>query len=70
MSKHAKGNEEKVKSLKAKIDRVTKTNHKTGWHRPIKNPTTNYPMDSHQAFCKRCLTYNGGCPLGTYKCSV
>ena len=26
--------------------------------------TTNYPMDSHKAFCKRCVKYNGGnCPI-------
>lgn len=30
-----------------------------------KNPTTNYPMDSHKEFCKRCLNlYHGGtCPI-------
>jgi len=28
-----------------------------------KNTTTNYPMDSHKAFCKRCMTYNGRCPI-------
>lgn len=46
-----------------KTDRKTKTNHRTGYHKPVKNPTTNYPMDSHKAFCKRCLGYNHGiCP--------
>lgn len=47
----------------------TKTNHQTGYHKPVTNPTTNYPMDSHKAFCKRCVTYNGGvCPAtGTTK---
>lgn len=43
----------------------TKTNHQTGYHKRVKNPTTNYPMDSHQEFCKRCLhLYHGGiCPV-------
>lgn len=36
----------------------TKTNHQTGWHKPVVNPTANYPKDSHKAFCKRCLSYN------------
>lgn len=27
-----------------------------------KNPTTNYPKDSHKSFCKRCFAYNKGCP--------
>ena len=26
-----------------------------------KNPTTNYPKDSHKAFCERCYTQNKGC---------
>lgn len=47
-----------------KAVRNIKTNHHTGYHKPVKNPTTNYPMDSHKAFCKRCLGYNGGiCPM-------
>ena len=33
----------------------TKTNHQTGYHKPVVNPTTNYPKDGHNAFCKRCL---------------
>lgn len=43
----------------------TKTNHQTGYHKPVVNPTTNYPKDSHKAFCKRCLErYHGGiCPM-------
>lgn len=43
----------------------TKTNHQTGYHKPVVNPTTNYPMDSHKAFCTRCLErYNNGiCPI-------
>lgn len=47
----------------------TKTNHQTGYHKPVTNSTTNYPMDSHKAFCKRCVKYNGGvCPAtGTTK---
>lgn len=50
----------------------TKTNHQTGYHKPVVNPTTNYPKDSHKAFCKRCLErYHGGfCPItGTSKAS-
>lgn len=46
-----------------KVVRNTKTHHQTGYHKPVKNLTTNYPKDSHKAFCKRCLGYNGGvCP--------
>lgn len=41
----------------------TKTNHQTGYHKPVINPTTNYPMDSHKEFCKRCMVYNGHCPI-------
>ena len=30
----------------------------------IKKNTTNYPMDSHEKFCRRCLIYNGKrCPV-------
>lgn len=41
-----------------------KTNHKDGYHKPVKNPTTNYPKDTHREFCGRCLNrYNNGvCP--------
>ena len=30
-----------------------------------KNPTTNYPMDSHKEFCNRCMKkyHNGICPI-------
>lgn len=43
----------------------TKTNHQTGYHKPVVNPTTNYQKDSHKEFCKRCLErYHGGiCPM-------
>lgn len=45
-------------------ERNTKTNHKTGWHKRIKNPTTNYPKDEHKAFCRRCLGHNKSfCPV-------
>ena len=27
------------------------------------NATTNYPKDSHKEFCKRCMSYHGGCPV-------
>ena len=47
----------------------TKTNHQTGYHKPVTNPTMNYPMDSHKAFCSRCLVYNGGvCPVTGTAC--
>ena len=41
----------------------------------IKRNTTNYPMDSHEKFCKRCIVYNGGnCPetgnKPTKKCKI
>lgn len=29
----------------------------------MKNPTVNYPRDSHAVFCKRCKQHNKGCPL-------
>lgn len=38
-----------------------------------KNPTTNYPKDSHKAFCRRCFDYNNGmCPNpgGEEKCNL
>lgn len=39
-----------------------KTNHNVGYHKKVKNPTTNYAKDSHKAFCKRCFAHNSGCP--------
>ena len=52
-------------------DKKTKTNHQTGYHKPVVNPTTNYPMDSHKEFCKRCKEFNGGCPVRNPKdCSL
>lgn len=50
-------------SIFAAFKRDTKTNHRTGYHKPIKNRTTNYPKDGHKAFCARCRAYNGGCPM-------
>ena len=41
---------------------MAKTNHQLGWRKAQKNPTTNYPKDSHKKFCDRCLAHNGGCP--------
>lgn len=32
-----------------------------------KNPTTNYPKDSHKDFCKRCMKFNGYCQNGNPK---
>ena len=40
-----------------------KTHHQTGWHKRVKNPTTNYAKDTHKAFCERCTKFhNGICP--------
>ena len=36
-----------------------KTNHQTGWHKPLRNPTTNYAKDTHKKFCERCYAFNG-----------
>lgn len=33
---------------------------KTG--KKCKNPTTNYPKDTHNQFCDRCFKYNRHCP--------
>ena len=49
----------KEQTKPVKVARNTKTHHQTGYHKPVKNPTTNYPKDSHKAFCKRCMGYNG-----------
>lgn len=43
-------------------------NNQVEQQKTAKNPTTNYPMDSHKAFCKRCMKINGCCPsTGTDK---
>ena len=31
--------------------------------RKQKNPTTNYPKDTHKSFCERCFKFNHGCPV-------
>lgn len=49
----------------------TTGNHQTYDKKPVSN-TTNYPKDSHKAFCKRCLEryHEGICPItGTSKAS-
>ena len=51
-----------VKHPKPHKGTAHKTHHKTGYHKPIKNPTTNYGKDTHKAFCDRCMKYNGLCP--------
>ena len=54
----------KAPSPFATVKRDTKTHHRTGYHKPIKNPTTNAAPDTHKAFCKRCMKYNKGvCPM-------
>lgn len=58
------------------MDKKVKTNHQPGYHKPVVNPTTNYPMDSHKKFCLRCMVHNGGrCPMSGkkvpfYACNV
>lgn len=45
-------------------EKKSKTNHSTGYHKPVKNPTQNYPMDTHKDFCKRCFpAHKGICPM-------
>ena len=40
-----------------------KTHHQTGYHKPVKNPTTNYAKDTHKKFCERCISFHKGiCP--------
>ena len=39
-----------------------KNNHQAE-KKTAKITTTNYPMDSHKEFCKRCMGYNGRCPI-------
>lgn len=41
-----------------------RTHHQTGYHKRIKNPSTNYIGDPHKTFCRRCMAHNGRCPLG------
>ena len=55
-------------------DKKTKDNQT---HRKaVKNTTTNYPMDPHKVFCKRCKKINNNiCPMtgkkfGTSRCTV
>lgn len=40
-----------------------KANDKADSKKTVKVTTTNYPMDSHKAFCKRCMKINGCCPM-------
>lgn len=40
----------------------TEAHRQTGYYKSVKNPTTNYPKDSHKEFCNRCLDHNGLCP--------
>jgi len=55
----------KAPSPFAPVKRDTKTHHRTGYHKPIKNPTINAAPDTHKVFCKRCFQqYNKGvCPM-------
>ena len=54
----------------ARMNRNTKTHHQAGYHKPVKNPTTNAAPDSHKKFCKRfwgttrvSAPRPGSCPL-------
>lgn len=51
----------RVPTIKKPVDRPTKTNHQTGYHKRSKNPTTNYAPSSKKEFCKRCFAQNHGC---------
>ena len=59
--KQSKTKTGKMPSPYARVKADTKTHHRTGYHKPIKNPTTNAAPDTHKAFCKRCFwQYNKG----------
>lgn len=55
---------------------MEKTNHQTGYHKPVKNRTTNYGPDTHSKFCRRCIEHNKlrcpmtGKPWPTKSCNV
>ena len=53
------------KALNGKGKTAGKTHHQTGYHKRIKNPSTNYIGDPHKTFCKRCMAHNKRCPLGS-----
>ena len=38
-----------------------KTNHQTGWHKRVKNPTKNSKSITHKEFCEICYAYNKCC---------
>lgn len=59
-----KGKQTKADMVSVRVRNDTKTNHQTGYHKPVKNPTTNFPKDTHKEFCKRCFLFNKGCPDG------
>ena len=61
----------KDKSIKS-VQRKTNTPHNTGWHKKSRNPTTNFPPDTHKIFCERCKKFNHGCPNPFYEsmCSL
>jgi len=41
-----------------------KTDDRNDQRKRVKNPTTNYRMDEHKYFCKRCLKHHEGvCPI-------
>ena len=65
MKKGKQTKADKANDAPVKVMRVTKTNHQTGYHKRIKNPSTNYIGDPHKTFCKRCMAHNKRCPLGS-----
>lgn len=41
-----------------------RTDYRNDQRNKTKNPTTNYSMDNHKYFCKRCFRYHGCvCPI-------
>ena len=61
-----KGKQTKADNAPVRVSKEgIKTHHQTGYHKPVRNPTTNYPKDTHKDFCARCLAHHGyTCPLG------
>lgn len=59
-----KGGEHMVKEIK--------THHQPGYHKPVRNPTTNSASDKHKEFCKRCFARNGFrfCPEDPKTCDI
>lgn len=54
------------------MEKNSRKAQQTGWQKKTKNPTTNAKMDPHKYFCRRCHSYNKGCPNpgGPKNCSL